>query len=372
MMKKSNAQLKQIQPYILPEARLKVIQGPHKGKSYKLVATKIIIGRGETCDIRLAKDKKCSRQQAVVLLKNKGFYVKDLSGKASLKVNNIRKIQSELQDGDLIKCGTSILQFECKNLKSLVPVSAKKQLQQVKIPIPLRPSGAPVPISASASAPVPASASDQGALLTLQKDPPVYPSMPQAGVSSHSSLNKKRPSGRKNQLPRIFIVLLLISFFVLLLSEDKKSKTQEDELRTAESVEEDIKSLQELKEEELEKKKRNMKVSFKNAQAVYLEGIRDYRKGVYARAIQSFRVCKTLYPQHELCGTYLQKAQNKQQQIIQAWMLDGNDARAKGRYEACLAAFKNVMLAVRDKNHLTYKEASQSYDLCKIKFEGRY
>ena len=374
---KNNAQLKSVRPpaIILPEARLKVIQGPYKGVSYKLVAAKIIIGREKTCDIQLIKDKKCSRQQAVVLFKNKSYYIKDLSGKASLKVNSVRKIQSELQDGDLIKCGTSILQFECKNLIK-TPVSSKQQMPKVKVPIPLRPAGAMVPVAskpASAGnlqAPVPLSA--QGALLTVQQDSPVHQSMPQPGLSPHLAVNKKRSTGKRSQLPRILIGILVVLFLFLLLNEDKKLEPQEDKLRTAESVEEDVKSLTELKEQEMEKKKKNMEVSFKDAQSAYIKGIRDYRNGIYVRAIESFRVCKTLYPQHELCGTYLQKTQNKQQQLIQAWMLDGKDARAKGRFEACLGAFKNVMLAIRDKNNLTYKEASGNYDVCKIKFEGRY
>lgn len=368
---KNNAQLKSLQLHALPAARLKVVQGPHKGVSYKLVSPKVIIGRGDTCDIQLVKDKKCSRQQAVVLLKKNGYCIKDLSSRASLKVNNVSKIQSELQDGDLIKCGASVLQFECKNSKFLSAPS-KSQKQQINVPIPIRPAGAssvPVPVE---NAQVPTLSPEHGGLLTIQKDLPVHQPTIQPGLSSQLAQNKKQSTGRKSQMPRILIGVLVLLFLFLLLSEDKKPKSPEDNLRTAKNVEEDIKSLAELKEEEKEKKKRNMEISFKNAQAAYVKGIRDYRKGVYVRAIESFRVCKTLYPQHELCETYLQKAKIKRDQLVQAWMLDGRDARAKGRYEACLAGFKNVMLAIRDKNNLTYKEASENFDICKIKFEGRY
>ena len=370
---KDNAQLKPVHPNrtSIPTARLKVVQGPYKGVSYKLVSSKVIIGRDDTCDIQLTKDKKCSRQQAVVLLRKNGFFIKNLSSRASLKVNNVSKIQSELQDGDLIQCGISVLQFECKDLK-LGPVRSKLQAQQIKVPIPIRPAGASsVPVPAE-NAQVPALSPDQGGLLTIQKDPFVHQSVLQPGSSPQMAMNKKRFTGKKSQLPRILIGVLVVLLLYLLLSEDKKSKPQEDTIRTAENIEKEIISLTELKEEEKERKKRNMDISFKNAQAAYIKGIRDYRKGVYVRAIESFRVCKTLYPQHELCETYLQKAKIKRDQLIQAWMLDGRDARAKGRFEACLAGFKNVMLAIRDKNHLTYKEASENYDICKIKFEGRY
>ena len=367
---KNNAQLKSIHPNMAsaPVARLKVVQGPHKGVSYKLVSPKVIIGRGDTCDIQLVKDKKCSRQQAVVLFKNNGYRIKDLSSRASLKVNNVSKIQSELQDGDLIKCGVSVLQFECKDLKPVPARSGSPQAQQINVPIPIRPAGAasvPVPVE---NAPVPALSPEQGGLLTIQKDQPVL----QSGLSPQVVRNKKQFTGKKSQMPRILLGVIVILFLFLLLSEDKKPTPPEDNLRTKESIEEDIKTLAELKEEEKEKKKQNLEISFKNAQAAYVKGIRDYRKGVYVRAIESFRVCKTLYPQHELCEAYLQKAKMKRDQLIQAWMLDGRDARAKGRYEACLAGFKNVMLAIRDKNHLTYKEAAENYDICKIKFEGRY
>ena len=273
---KNNAQLKSVRPpaIILPEARLKVIQGPYKGVSYKLVAAKIIIGREKTCDIQLTKDKKCSRQQAVVLFKNKSYYIKDLSGKASLKVNSVRKIQSELQDGDLIKCGTSILQFECKSLMK-TPVSSKQQTPKVKVPIPLRPAGSMVPVaskpaSANLQAPVPLSA--QGALLTVQQDSPVHQSMPQPGLSPQA-VSKKRSTGKKSQLPKILIGLLVVLFLFLLLDEDKKLKPQEDKLRTAESVEEDVKSLTELKEEEMEKRKEIWKLVLKMPKRLISKGL---------------------------------------------------------------------------------------------------
>ena len=366
---KNNARLKSVHPNMAsaPVARLKVVRGPHKGVSYKLVSPKVIIGRGDNCDIQLIKDKKCSRQQAVVLFKNNGYCVKDLSSRTSLKVNNVSKIQSELQDGDLIKCGTSVLQFECKDIKP-IPVQSHSQTPQITVPIPIRPAGAssvPVPVE---NAQVPVLSSPPGELLTIQKDPPAMPS----SLSLQAAGNKKQFTSKKSQMPRILMGVIVVLFLFLLLSEDKKPTPQKDNLRTKENIEEEIKTLTELKEEEKEKKKQNMKISFKNAQAAYVKGIRDYRKGVYVRAIESFRVCKTLYPQHELCETYFQKAKIKKDQLVQAWMLDGRDARAKGRYEACLASFKNVMLAIRDKNHLTYKEAVENYDICKIKFEGRY
>lgn len=363
------------------QARLKAIKGPYKGVSYKLVAGKITIGRSSENDIVLLDDSKCSRKQAIVNLNSDNSYsIKDLSNRASIKINNMAKIQSKLQDGDLIQLGSTVLQFELK--KSEAP---SLHSSNMPAPVPPAPSSNPVSMNPALATtphnnlqPVPAQKPENNLLSLKQEESPSANSNQSASPNygsipypSSPHLNRKEKK-KKSLLPKIILITLVAAGIYLYLNDSENKKEKEDQLRTIMDREEDIKTLSELREKEQEKRNKNALISYKNAQFAYINGIRDYRKGVYSRAIESFRVCKTLYPQHDLCASYLKKAQIKNQQLIQAWMVAGKDYREKRRFVPCMSSFKNVMMAVKDKQNLTYKEAVENYKICQIQHEDRY
>ena len=354
-------------------ARLKVIKGPHKGASYKLVAGKISLGRSSENDIVLMNDDKCSRKQALVSLREGGGYIiKDLSNKSSVKINNVIKLQSDLQDGDLIQFGSTVLQFTAPpaGAPAGFPLPGGGPQQQAPVPLPLAPLGAgEAPVD-----PVPPPVLGQaGALPGLKpgNESPADPYPPQMDVPGASYPSGKNQKAKKKHAPKIILAVLVLGGIGLFLT-DTEQKTEEDRLRTKAQREEGLKTLTDLKEKEWEKRSKNAQSSYRHAQFAYTKGIRDYRKGVYNRAIESFRVCKTLYPQHELCASYLKKAQIKHQQLIQAWMVAGKGYREKRRFVPCMSSFKNVMMALKDKNNLTYKEAQENWKICQIQYEDRY
>jgi Ni/Co efflux regulator RcnB len=391
----SKGQLKVPAPAALPPtlARLKAIKGPYKGFAYKLVAGKVSIGRSSENDISLVDDDKCSRKQAIINLNPDNSYsIKDVSNRASIKINDISKIQSKLQDGDLIQFGSTVLQFERKETAPHHP----SQGHNASAPVPLY--AAPTPAAASAPVPVPinqeVSSTDKthqplvpvqesaenlpglkegGAVPNLApSSTPNYPNYDLNPYAPHPHLNRKRKKKKKSFMTKIIFILIALGGVYLFLSDTQDTKEKKDKLRSNLDREEDIKTLSELRQEEKEKRDKNAHPSYKNAQSAYTKGIRDYRKGVYNRAIESFRVCKTLYPQHDLCASYLKKAEIKNQQIIQAWMVAGKDYREKRRFAPCMSSFKNVMMAIRDKQNLTYKEAFENYKICQIQHEDRY
>ncbi len=362
-----------------PVARLRVIKGPHKGVAYKLVAGKITIGRSSENDIVLINDEKCSRKQAIVSLGTDNTYsIKNLSKKSPAKVNDIVSIQSDLQDGDLIQFGTTVLQFE---FKGAPPLPAHAPLQSVPLaPLPLQPAESSLPPAKKEQQELALMLDDESNknLPKLQQSnpPPAHMPFPQQGPAYYptsSPLNQKKQKNKKKLMPKIILGILLLGG-VWLFSQDSEQKKikKEDKLRTLANMEENIKTLEELKEKELEDRSKNSLSTYKNAQFAYIKGIRDYRKGIYGRAIEAFRVCKTIYPQHDLCGSYLKKAQIKKQQLVQAWMVAGKHYRQKRRFKACMSSFQNVMTALQDKKTPTYKEAKENFDICKIKYGDRY
>ena len=363
------AQLKA--PIPMPQAtKLKAIKGPYKGVVYKLVAGKITIGRSSENDIALTNDDKCSRRQALLQLEKSGHYsIKDLSKRASLKVNNMVKIQSDLQDGDLIQFGSTVLQMEQPALPSPSPQPPAQPLT----PVPSVGSVGhtpPAPINPSPALP----ADKAEPSLALLNDPmPQAPHMPFPDDPVNQPLPdyKAQKPLKKKIKPKIVLVGVAGALAYLLLSDNSK-KEEEDKLRTQMEMEESVKTLTELKQTEIKKREKNQLSSYKHAQFAYIKGIRDYRKGVYSRAVESFRACKTLYPQHKLCGSYLEKARTRNQQLIQAWMIAGKRNREKRRFVPCMSSFQNVMTAIRDKKNLTYKEAFENYTICKLQHEDRY
>ena len=375
-----------------PVARLKAIKGPYKGTSYKLIAAKITLGRSSENDIAFINDSKCSRKQAVITVDlQQNYSIKDLSKRTSLRVNNMVKLQSKLQDGDLIQFGSTVLQLEIEKPDSAIHPVPDPAIHPIPDDQPASISINPIPAANTTRPNSPSlinQAHDHSQLppvlakepqadqLELKQETPPPPSF--SPVSHHNPTPPLTPPPRprkkkkKSLLPKFILIALLLAGAYLYLEDSGNKAKQQDKLKTIMEKEAGIKTLSELREKELKKRGKNANPSFKNAQFAYIKGVRDYRKGVYSRAIESFRVCKILYPQHNLCTSYLQKAQIKNQQLIQAWMVAGKNYREKRRFVPCMSSFQNVMTATRNKQSLTYKEASENFKICKIQHEDRY
>ena len=360
----------------LATARIKINNGPHKGAVYKLVAGKITIGRNSESDICLIDDDKCSRKQAVITFGPDGYSIKDTSSRSSLKINNFHQIHSKLKDGDMIQCGNSTLQFEYKE------------------PMTTAPAPPPIPVIAPAGKEIiPLQNKNENIHLTpahVQKNnlqevsphglansgglSPYQPHMSFPGEIGQKQNAYSQTSKKRTMKSKIILALGIVFIAWLLLSdsENKSAEEKKDILITRQDKERDVKTLSQLKEKEQAKRQINSLPNYKNAQFAYTKGIRDYRKGLYDRAIESFRVCKTLYPKHNLCSSYLQKSQIKQQQLIQSWMIAGKYYREKREFNACMAAFQNVIYAIQDTTNITYKEAWENYKICQIQYKDRY
>ena len=336
-------------------AHIEIVKGPHKGKSYKLVGAKVSIGRSKKNDLILDQDEKCSRQQVVIHFNNSHYTIKDVSNRTTLKINDKPQVNSILQDGDIIEFGHTILRFFFKSPPSAFPSAATH--------IPMSP--APGQIHS------PPLGLDKQHLSAHQLQANnLFPSA-QAGIKKKT--RRQRPP-KKSIRPKVLMLLIGCTALYLFTSNTTPTPQEDtDKLKTLQDIEEDIKTLEELREDAKEQHDETKTHNFKNAQFAYIRGIRDFRKGVYPRAIEAFKTCKTIDPQHNLCTSYLQKSQMKQQQLIQAWMITGKAYRERQRFTACMSAFKNVMTSLSNPQNLTYKEAKQNYDICSFHhLKGRY
>ena len=309
----------------LLHAKLRIIEGPQKGRSFRVLSSHALIGRSQgECDIFL-DDPYCSRKHAL-LVKDEdsgGFILQRISKEAKLAVNK-KSVEKHklLQNKDILTMGQTKIKFETLDPK-------KKSL--------------------------PAAA--------LLKSPP---------------LRKKSsppPAGKKSSL-RMVIVIIVFAFIYLFLSTEQPNNSKIKEgikMRTDQDIESDIQEVAQLEEDLKKEKKRMRSQSYKNAQIAYIRGIRDYRQGLFGRARESFRVCKTLYPQHKLCSGYLKKSQIKYEKLAQRNMVLGKQYREQGQFRQCASSFKTVMtMMAYNSSHPLYKEAVTNFRFCDLQTQERY
>jgi pSer/pThr/pTyr-binding forkhead associated (FHA) protein len=306
------------------EGSLVVGTGPERGTIYRLLSPQIVIGRGSDCDIVLSYDQKCSRRHAMVVFTGAQFEVRDISDRNKLFVEGVETKQAVLREGSVFQLGNTQFTFrERPPLPTLAPSGQN-------LPRPNKPKNRPA--------------------LTAPKLNPV----------------------------RIVIIGIVILFMVLMFTQTAKNK-KEVAIRTDEQIEADIaaaNALQDAAKKErpggAAQKSEDQEFSVDQAQASYIRGFRDYRKGQYGRAVEAFQACLTIYPQHVLCNRYLRLAQRKYNELIQYEMVLGRRYRDQEQYSACEASFHNVMSMLQDTNNATFKEAQANFQACHAFVEERY
>ena len=310
----------QKQPVV--KTKLRVLNGPLKGRSFKLISNQIYIGRApEVNDVVLSYDRYCSRKHALLIYSKGEYTIENLSENPNLHVNKKPlTTKTKIKNKDILTVGQTLLQLEVLKKTELAVVPQK---------------------SPALATPAPSFSEE-----------------------------------KKKSFPRwIFIILAFLGVALFLNNSDTQDaqKKKQIELRTQQDLEEDIEGVQK-KSEELQKSRKNVNTqSYKNAQIAYLRGIRDFRKGYYGRAIENFRTCKTIYPEHSLCKGYLEKSQIKYEQLAQNHLVLGHQYKDNKQYAHCKASFKNVMkMMSHNLNHPLYKEAMSSYNLCNLQLKDRY
>lgn len=113
----------------LPD-RLVVVQGPNVGTVYPLVEHKLLIGRGEECQIAL-DDASVSRVHVEVLRTEHGLMILDQGSSNGLRINGADLPSAMLRSGDVVELGDVRLKFVPAGVEDVVmqasPVAAHAQ-----------------------------------------------------------------------------------------------------------------------------------------------------------------------------------------------------------------------------------------------------
>ena len=302
---------------------LVALNGPDKGSLFKLLSSEVYIGRSSENDISCEHDNKVSRRHAVLRLGKNGVEIRNVSERNELLVNGEAVGHAILQPRDIIQLGGTKLQFKVSGLKNDSNAPALKDMS-------------------SAAA---------------------------AGHSTAKSGFKPKQESKKNFY---IISVVAVALLVWLLTSDTGSKKDPIEFRTSEDVSNQIEEkrmlVDEIRNERV--KKGYDSAQFKQAQANYIKGFRDFQKGQYERAKDYFQTCLSLFPNHRLCQQYLAESNKKFGELVQYYLTLGREYFEKGQYGACKTAYTNVKVMIKDKASQAYQEADSGYAACLAKQRG--
>lgn len=312
------------------ESRWTVTAGPMTGSVRVMSQAQFVIGRAPECDFIIINDPKCSRRQAEVRLGSRGCEINSLNDKNPVLVNGREITRAVLNEGDIVTLGETEVQFSMAN------------------DVPLR-------LMADPGLPMHA--------------PPQSMAIPQGPRSSRPRATKP-PANNKRFY--IYGALALVVLYFIFGSPTKKK--DDFGLRTEQQTAADIEEANKLREAQDSENLKRVDASLmgRQAQENYVRGFRDYRKGQFERAGESFQACLALDSGHVLCNRYLRLAQRKNNEMIQHYVLLGRKYREQNQYQSCRSAFRNVMVMVKDANNETYKLAKANYETCNAFIEGRF
>ncbi len=318
------------------ETKWTVISGPMKGSVRLMTAAEFTIGRSAECEFLIVNDTKCSRQHASVQWNGTDCEILSLAETNPVMVNGREVMRTVLANGDTVTLGKTEVQF---NLITRSPQTTRVHTAITVVHSP------PTQITTNAFEPQ-----------------PHYASPPPRARAAPSNPGKI-----------IFYFVLALTLLWLFTGNSAKKKAQQA-LRTEQQIQADIDAANKLNEvaQNLPSKRFAKTVGTQQAQENFVRGFRDYRKGQFERSLDSFQACVTLDPEHALCNRYLRLAQRRFHELVQYNIVLGRKYRDQNQFQACKAAFLNVMVMIKDVNNPAFREARANYDACKTLMEGHF
>ncbi len=308
---------------------IEIINGKNKGSRFQIVSKKVSIGRSKNNDIVL-DDPKVSRNHAALYITPEGLQ--------AICLNPERKIFVGKQD---VK--NAILE-----LPSIILIGNTKLKATMTSNMP---SHLPIP--------VPPSNLQTGSLQNLQSNTLQNNNqlMTFQNEVNHSSSSKKM---------NFYIIIGIAGLLMYFLFSSKPKKEEEKGLVTSEQQEKQLASIQEKVQAIYtirNNKGRNTK-QYKEAESLFIQGLRDYREQNYLRAMSYFNGALAIFPQHVLSQRYLQKSRTKQDKLIQLNLLAANRHYEHKQYRQAMASYGQILLLVQDRTNKIYREAAGRREEC--------
>lgn len=314
-------------PTTASETKWTVIKGSMAGTVRLMTSSHFTMGRSPDCEFIIGNDPKCSRRHATVTWTRPGYEITSLAAANLILVNGREVHRAVLTNDDIVTVGTTEIQFNI----TTQPTTANVQLRRL----------AAVPNTNS-------------------------------GITNARS--HRQPKRSASVSPRLLIYLGLGLVVMYLLFGTSAKKKDPLKIRGEDQIQEAIENANKLREaaDKMSLQRLSTNTVARQAQENYVRGFRDFRKGQFERALDSFGTCLALNPSHVLCSRYRQLSQRKFNELVQYQIVLGRRYRDQNQFKACKASFRNVMVMVKDASSAAYREAKANYDACHAMVEGRF
>ena len=277
--------------------RLMCLTGQTKGETYVLKGTRIIMGRGDTVDIRVM-DIKSSREHAEITRVGTDWVLTDLGSQNGVVVNDQKITQTKLKEGDKVVIGQTVYKF------AKVEVKAKKTIKPVE----------------------------------------------------EENTEADSPTGNK-KLSATLSLVIAVGIGLLVMSEDpveplRKRATEATNVKDV--SDEYLRLIQQRKL--IDDKNQKLKLN-----TIFQRGLREYREKNYFRAINEFNLALILNPNDPLADFYLRKTKEELDKVIADYFVKGTRDEEGLHYQSALVSYCAVLRFLHDyESDERYKTAEEN------------
>lgn len=277
-------------------ARLVCLNGDNKGIAYYISSNRIILGRGDTADIRVL-DIKSSREHAELVKAGSQFVITDLGSQNGIVINDLKVKQHVLKDSDKLIIGKTVYKF------SIIKVD-EDQITEIK------------------------------------------------NEDNEAKVIAEKPESKKNKKKIIYLAVLAAVGF-LLLGEDEDIPTGK---RIKEVQKADLKSFTaSAKREKSKDKDKQKKMS-----VYFARGLREFREGNYFRAMSEFESALSWSPNDPLALFYMRKTKDALNKSVESLFNKGRRDEDSLKYKNAAVSYCAVMrLLYRYPSDERYKNAKE-------------
>jgi pSer/pThr/pTyr-binding forkhead associated (FHA) protein len=297
--------------------RLRILKGAEVGATFVLKASSVTIGRGEDVDVML-RDVKASRSHARVDYTKDGWMVSDLGSANGIFFQGeyIRKFN--LRSGEHFTIGETIFEF-----------LASSEMTRV-LSAPLRDAGE----------------------LQRQDMALAHKKLRVLNMAQGAKVSQANVGGKKSSSRTLLLLALAAGAYFYMDSQDTAKKPKAAVVAKKEAASDEDRALASYLPVTVSKDVE------KTADAYYWQGFREYMKGNYMRAKDSFELALQVNPSHEKARHYLASAEKENQDEIKSLIEAAKKAKLIGRFQDAKGQCETVL------RHLDNDRANPDYADC--------
>lgn len=294
---------------------LKINKGHERGAIFQLSSGEVLLGRDPSNHIQLKNDSKISRHHVRLIFNNGGYTVQDITKNNFIVVNGIKTKQVELKGNEIIQIGDHILQFVESDPKSKAAAAAQN--------------------------------------------------------------NPNKPAANPNRLRMILVAIAVCGaayYFTMPAPQKSKSNFKIENFesdtkseRRIDSIEDTIKDLDKKLQES-----NYFSENGRNAQAIFIQGKRDFDRGNFFYARDAFGAVLSIDPSHAEARRMLRLSVQYSEDLLEKQFKDGLANKDAGRFEVCKSAMKNIINLISDPENSRHREAKKVYTECDLKKRSNF